>query len=62
MSNFKFKKVTSLFLLNQAAKKEMSAEDKLAEKIRLQKVQEAADLKNAEELFGKCFIMLGNVN
>lgn len=37
---------------SKAAKKEMSAEDKLAEKIRLQKVQEAADLKNAEELFG----------
>jgi len=37
---------------SRAAKKEMSAEDKLSEKIRLQRVQEEADLKSAKELFG----------
>jgi len=30
----------------------LTAEEKLAEKIRLQKIQEEADLKNAKELFG----------
>jgi len=34
------------------AKKELTPEEKLAEKIRLQKIQEEADLKNAKDLFG----------
>jgi len=34
------------------AKKELTPEEKLAEKIRLQKIQEDADLNNAKDLFG----------
>jgi len=34
------------------AKKELTPEEKLAEKIRLQKIQEEEDLKRAKELFG----------
>jgi len=36
----------------KAEKRELTAAEKLAEKIRLQKIQEEADLKNAKELFG----------
>ncbi|XP_005091790.1 eukaryotic translation initiation factor 3 subunit J [Aplysia californica] len=38
--------------LVSAEKKELTAEEKLAEKIRLQKIQEEADLKLAKGLFG----------
>jgi len=36
----------------KAEKRELTAAEKLAEKIRLQKIQEEADLKNAKDLFG----------
>ena len=40
------------YICYQEAKKELTPEEKLAEKIRLQKIQEEEDLKRAKELFG----------
>ena len=47
-------------LFYQAEKRELTAAEKLAEKIRLQKIQEEADLKNAKDLFGKIGIPLSH--